>query len=91
MERRQKPERILSSKLMSRSRWMCFVLIYTTQEHDGESYFIAPLRIQDINPQDTYVFESLGSGSGSIGQRYGSGSFYHLVKIVRKTLIPVVL
>ncbi len=27
-----------------------------------------------------------GSGSGSISQRYGSGSFYNQVKIVRKTL-----
>jgi hypothetical protein len=30
-------------------------------------------------------------GSGSISQRYGSGSFYHQAKIVRKTLIPTVL
>jgi hypothetical protein len=28
------------------------------------------------------------SGSGSISQRYGSGSFYHHANIVRKTLIP---
>ncbi len=28
------------------------------------------------------------SGSGSISQMYGSGSFYHLTKTVRKTLIP---
>jgi hypothetical protein len=35
------------------------------------------------------------SGSGSISQRYGSGSgfgsFYHQAKIVRKTSIPTVL
>jgi hypothetical protein len=30
-------------------------------------------------------------GSGYIIQRYGSGSFYHQAKIVRKTLIPTVL
>ncbi len=30
-------------------------------------------------------------GSGSISQRYGSGSFYHQAKIVRKTLISTVL
>ncbi len=34
-------------------------------------------------------------GSGSISQRYGSGSgsgsFYHHAKIVRKTLIPIIL
>jgi hypothetical protein len=29
--------------------------------------------------------------SGSISQRYGSGSFNHQAKIVRKTLIPTVL
>ncbi len=28
-------------------------------------------------------------GSGSISQRYGSGSFYRQAKIVRKTLIPI--
>ncbi len=30
-------------------------------------------------------------GSGSVSQRYGSGSFYHQTKIVRRTLIPTVL
>ncbi len=30
-------------------------------------------------------------GSGSISQIYGSGSFYHQSKIVRKTFIPTVL
>jgi hypothetical protein len=29
-------------------------------------------------------------GYGSFSQRYGSGSFYHQAKIVRKTLIPTV-
>jgi hypothetical protein len=37
----------------------------------------------------------IGAASGSISQRYGSGSgsrsFYHQAKIVRKTLIPTVL
>jgi hypothetical protein len=45
------------------------------------------LRIR-IHP---YVFEPPGSASGSISQRYGSGSFYHQAKIVRKTFIPTVL
>jgi hypothetical protein len=44
---------------------------------------------------DSYCFVTSfgppGSGSGSISQRYGSGSFYHQTKIVRKTLIPTVL
>jgi hypothetical protein len=36
---------------------------------------------------------SKGKKAGSISQRYvyGSGSFYHQVKIIRKTLIPAVL
>jgi hypothetical protein len=42
--------------------------------------------------QDSHVFAP--PGSGSICQRYGSGSgsgtFYHQEKIVRKTLIPTV-
>ncbi len=33
---------------------------------------------------DPYVFAPLGSGSGSITTRYGSGSFYNQTKIVRK-------
>jgi hypothetical protein len=44
---------------------------------------------------DPYVFGPPGSGSGtgSISERYesGSGSFYHQAKIVRKTLISTVL
>jgi hypothetical protein len=47
--------------------------------------------VADPNPSDPYVFGPFGSGS--ISQRYGSGSgsFYHQSKIVRKTLIPTVL
>jgi hypothetical protein len=40
----------------------------------------------DPNLLDPYAFES--PGSGSINQRYGSGSFNHQAKLVRKTLIP---
>ncbi len=36
-------------------------------------------------------FGTPGSGFGSISQRYGSGSFYHQAKRVRKTMIPTVL
>jgi hypothetical protein len=46
----------------------------------------------DLNP-DPHVFGP--PGSGSISQRYGSGSgsgsFNHHAKIVRKTLIPTIL
>ncbi len=42
----------------------------------------------DPNPDlpDPHVFGPPGSGSGSISQRYGSGSFYLQAKIVRKKL-----
>ena len=45
------------------------------------------------DPPDPNVFGPPGAGSGSISQRYGSGSrsFYRQAKIVRKTLIPTVL
>jgi hypothetical protein len=33
------------------------------------------------------VFGPPGSGSESTSQRYGSGSFYHHAKIVRKTFL----
>jgi hypothetical protein len=45
----------------------------------------------DPDPPDPNVFGPPGSGSGSIIQRYGSGSFYRKAKIVRKTLISTVL
>jgi hypothetical protein len=46
----------------------------------------------DPNPSDPYVFGPPGSRSGSISQRYrsGSGSFYHEVKKISKTFIPTV-
>jgi hypothetical protein len=43
----------------------------------------------DPDPPDPHVFGPPGSGSTS--QMYGSGSFYHHAKIVRKTLIPSIL
>ncbi len=49
--------------------------------------------VADPDPSDPYVFGPPGSGSESISQRYryGSGSFYHQAKIVRKIEIPTVL
>ncbi len=44
-----------------------------------------------VSVPDPHVFEPPGSGSGSTSQRYGSGSFNHQAKIVRKTLIYTVL
>jgi hypothetical protein len=42
-----------------------------------------------VADSDPHVFEP--PGSGSTGQRYGSGSFYHHAKVVRKTFIPTFL
>jgi hypothetical protein len=59
------------------------------------SYFFRFFRVADPDPPDPYVFGP--PGSGSISQRYGSGfgfgsgSFYHHAKIVRKTLIPTIM
>ena len=50
-----------------------------------------PDPIPDPDPPDPRVFGPPGSRSGSISQRYGSGSFYHQAKKVRKTLILTVL
>ncbi len=50
---------------------------------------IADTSAVDPDPPDSHVFWP--PGSGSISQRYGSGSFYHHAKIVRKTLIPTIL
>ncbi len=49
--------------------------------------------VVDPDPSDTYVFGPPGSESGSVSQRYrsGSDSFYHEAKKVSKTLIPTVL
>jgi len=48
--------------------------------------------VADPNP-DPRVFGPPGSGSTSPGScsGSGSGSFYHHAKIVRKTLIPIIL
>ncbi len=45
--------------------------------------------VADPNPDPSDPYGPPGIGSGSISQRYGSGSFYHPAKIVRKTLIPL--
>jgi hypothetical protein len=48
--------------------------------------------VNSVADPDPYVFGPTESGSGSIRQRYGSGSgsVYHQAKIVRKALIPTV-
>ncbi len=46
-----------------------------------------PTSVGDPDPEPAHVF----GPSASTSQRYGSGSFYHQAKIVRKTLILTVL
>jgi hypothetical protein len=45
----------------------------------------------NLDPSDPYVFGPPRSGSISQRYGYGSGSFYHQTKIVRKPLLPTVL
>ncbi len=42
--------------------------------------------VADPDLSDPYVFGPPGSRSGSISQRYGSGSFYHQAKIAKQNL-----
>ncbi len=58
---------------------------------DKEMKAKVTISVAEQDPSDPYVFGPPGSGSGSISQKYGSGSFYHQAKIVRKTLIPTAL
>jgi hypothetical protein len=57
-------------------------------------FYLVLNSVPDPDPEaqkhvDPHVFGPPGSGSTS--QMYGSGSFYHHAKLVRKTLIPTVL
>ena len=49
----------------------------------------ATKNLNSVPDPDPHVFGPPGSGSTS--QRYGSGSFYHHAKILRKTFIPTIL
>ncbi len=55
-----------------------------------QRHFATVLRIR-IRIRWIPVFLPSGSGSGSISQRYGSGAFLSLRKIVRKAMISTVL
>jgi hypothetical protein len=48
-----------------------------------QTFHIFSVLVNVADP-DPYVFGPPGSESGSISQRYGSGSYYHQAKIVRK-------
>ncbi len=78
--------------------WLGEVEALLTTDELGQStvpyptLVIEPVRINQCSGStDPHVFGP--PGSGSISQRYGSGSgsFYHQAKIVRKTLIPTFL
>ncbi len=69
-------------KLLSSQSFSIWKVIFETSVPDP-----------DPDSPDLHVFGPPRSGSGSISQRYGSGSgsFYLQAKTVRKTLIPTVL
>jgi hypothetical protein len=66
--------------------------IVLLQRETSDSFWIFN-SVADPNsdPPDPHDFGP--PGSGSISQRYGSGSgsFYHHAKVVRKTMIPTIL
>jgi hypothetical protein len=85
--------------LLDHSIWFISFLIF------GISFAHTQTHIQWPNPKKNMVCGSVADpdpnpvpdphvfgppGSGSISQRYGSGSFYQPAKIVRKTLIPTI-
>ncbi len=65
--------------------WCYFIIFLLYWSLSGVSCLV----ISVPDPPDPHVFWP--PGSGSISQRYGSGSFHHHAKIVRKTLITSVL
>jgi hypothetical protein len=65
-----------------------FKILHPTPSYPHPIFLPTSVADPDLNP-DPHVFGP--PGSGSISQSYGSGSFYHLAKIVRKALISNVL
>jgi hypothetical protein len=60
---------------------------HQTPTYTNPVYYSIP--VSSVADPETYVFGP--PGSGSAGQKSGSGSFHHQAKIVRKNLIPAVL
>ncbi len=58
--------------------------------HSAERTRVGGKFLPETSVADPDPYISGPSGSGSISQRYGSLSFYHQAKIVRKILIPTV-
>ncbi len=65
------------------------ILLLESQYYNKNIGLVSSVADPNPDPPDPHVFGP--PGSGSISQRYGSGSFYHHAKIVRKTLIPTIL
>jgi hypothetical protein len=57
-----------------------------SQREEGVRFSIEETSVADPNP---YIFGT--PGYGSVGQRYGSRSFYHQAIIVGKTMIPTIM
>ncbi len=77
--------------LQQTGNFICPVFVKTHLKKKSFNLFILLFLLQnsvaDPDPSDPYVFGP--PGSGSVNQRYGSGSgfFYHEAKIVSKTLV----
>jgi hypothetical protein len=86
-----KAKPILRDKLEIRKQYskskMCLVFPDQSLATDSFCSVAYPDPNPDPDPSDPYVFGPPGTGSGSISQRYGSASFSHQAKIVRKILI----
>ncbi len=66
---------------------MAISLAHLSDEERGYLLLFHSVQDPDPDPPDPHVCGPPGSGSVSISQMYGSGSFYQQAKIVRKTLI----
>jgi hypothetical protein len=85
----------LFSEFASKPAWFLMRKKCITENTDTKiALVLSPLyskhQISVADP-DLHVFGHPGSGSGSTSQRYGSRSFYHHAKKLRKTLIPNIL
>jgi hypothetical protein len=77
------------------SWFLLFISIFSVSKREAkillvgykvQNFTYVTRSVADLDP-DQYVLGPPGSASA----RYGSGSFYHKEKIIRKTLIPTVL
>ncbi len=50
--------------------------------HESNCSVVGSVGDPDLDPQEPHVFGFTGSGSGSISQSYGSGSFPFLINVL---------